>query len=173
MRIKAMQPELARRIVNSLREAGIDFMSYVPESRLSQILPLMRQDAGFRLAPAASEADAVSIAVGATLGGKQAACYMESTGVYVSCYQLLVVASHLGVPILLLVSHLGGFDDQRNSFLYSTAGRRLIPQLKALDIEYKVLEDGQNLEANVRNAVRAMNALREPVALVFSGDFTV
>ena len=168
-----METELATRIVNSLQEAGIDFVSYVPESRLSQILPHMRQDGRFKLAPTASEADAVSIAVGATLGGKQAACYMESTGVYVSCYQLLVVALHLRVPVLLLVSHLGGFDDQRNSFLYSLPGRRVIAQFKALDIEHKVLEHGKNLEADVKNAVRTMNALREPVALVFSGEFTV
>lgn len=168
-----MQPELATSIVTGLREAGIDFMSYLPESRLSQILPLMRSDGRFKLAPAASEADAVSVAVGATLGGKQAACYMESTGIYVSCYQLVVVALHLRVPVLLLVSHLGGFDDQRNSFLYSLPGRRLVPQLKALDIEHRVLENGENLETNIKSAVRTMNSLREPVALIFTGDFTV
>jgi sulfopyruvate decarboxylase TPP-binding subunit len=168
-----MEPQLAQRIVTSLREAGIDFMSYLPESRLSQILPLMRQDKTFKLAPTASEADAVSIAVGATLGGKQAACYMESTGIYVSCYQLVVVALHLKVPVLLLVSHLGGFEDQRNSFLYALPGRRLLPQLRALDIEHKVLDSGANLEAEIKNAVRTMNALREPVALIFSGDFTL
>jgi sulfopyruvate decarboxylase TPP-binding subunit len=168
-----MEPKLATRIVTSLQEAGIDFVSYLPESRLSQILPLMRKDPRFKLAPTASEADAVSIAVGATLGGKQAACYLESTGIYVSCYQLVVVALHLRVPVLLLVGHLGGFDDQRNSFLYSLAGRKLIPQLKALGIEYKVLENGENLETDVRSAVRTMNALREPVALVFTGEFTV
>jgi phosphonopyruvate decarboxylase len=168
-----MQPELATRIVTGLRQAGIDFMTYLPESRLSQILPVMRSDGQFQLAPAASEADAVSVAVGATLGGKQAACYMESTGIYVSCYQLVVVALHLRVPVLLLVSHLGGFDDQRNSFLYSLPGRRLIPQLKALDIEHRVLENGENLETNIKSAVRTMNSLREPVALIFTGDFTV
>ncbi|MGH7870955.1 MAG: thiamine pyrophosphate-binding protein [Candidatus Binatia bacterium] len=168
-----MEPEIATRLVTSLAEAGIDFMSYLPESRLSQILPLMRDDPRFRLAPAASEADAVSIAAGATLGGKQSACYMESTGIYVSCYQLVVVALHLRVPILLLVGHLGGFDDQRNSFLYSLPGRRLIPQLKALDIEHSVLHNGDNLEGNIKTAVRTMNALREPVALVFTGEFTI
>lgn len=168
-----METKLAARIVTGLQEAGIDFMSYLPESRLSQILPLMREDPRFKLAPTASEADAISIAVGATLGGKQAACYLESTGIYVSCYQLVVVALHLRVPVLLLVSHLGGFDDQRNSFLYSLAGRKLIPQFKALGIEYKVLENGENLETDIRSAARTMNALREPVALVFTGEFTV
>lgn len=168
-----MEAELAKRIVAGVQEAGIDFMSYLPESRLSQILPLLRKNPRFRLASAASEADAVSISVGATLGGKQAACYMESTGIYVSSYQLLVVAMHLRVPVLLLVSHLGGFDDQRNSFLYSLPGRRLIPQLDALGIEYKMLENGDNLETNIKSAVRTMNSLREPVALIFTGEFTV
>jgi sulfopyruvate decarboxylase TPP-binding subunit len=74
-----MEPQLAQQIVTSLRDAGIDFMSYLPESRMSQILPLMRGAGHFKLAPAASEADAVSVAVGATLAGKQSACYMEST----------------------------------------------------------------------------------------------
>jgi sulfopyruvate decarboxylase TPP-binding subunit len=168
-----METELAARIVAGLGDAGIDFMSYLPESRLSQILPLMRKDPRFMLAPAASEADAVSLAAGATLGGKQTACYMESTGIYVSSYQLVVVALHLRVPILLLVGHLGGFDDQRNSFLYSLPGRRLLPQLKALDIEHSLLQNGENLETNIKTAVRTMNALREPVALVFTGEFTV
>jgi sulfopyruvate decarboxylase TPP-binding subunit len=168
-----METELATKIVSGLGAAGIDFMSYLPESRLSQILPLMRGDRRFQLAPAASEADAVSLAVGATLGGKQAACYMESTGVYVSSYQLMVVALHLRVPVLLLVAHLGGFDDQRNSFLYSLPGKRLIPQLKALAIEHRVLENGENLQTHIGSAVRTMNSLREPVALVFTGEFTV
>ena len=168
-----MEPELAIRIVAGLKAAGVNFVSYLPESRLSQILPLLRRESCFNLAPSASEADAVSIAVGATLGGKQAACYMESTGVFVSCYSLVMVALHLRVPILLLVSHLGGFDDQRNSFLYSVAGRRLLRQFEALGIESKVLENGNHLEEDIRNAVRTMNSLREPVALVFTGDFTV
>jgi phosphonopyruvate decarboxylase len=168
-----MEQELAARMVRGLGEAGIDFMSYLPESRLSQILPLMRSDPRFRMAPAASEADAVSVAVGATLGGKQSACYMESTGIFVSSYQLVVVALHLKVPVLLLVGHLGGFDDQRNSFLYSLPGRLLLPQLEALDIEYSVVKNGDHIEYDIKTAVRTMNALREPVALVFTGDFTV
>jgi sulfopyruvate decarboxylase TPP-binding subunit len=168
-----MEAILAKRLVDGLGAAGIDFMSYLPESRLSQILPLMREDSRFRLAPVASETDAVSIAVGATLGGKQSACYMESTGIFVSSYQLVVVALHLRVPVLLLVGHLGGFDDQRNSFLYSLPGRRLLPALQALDIEHTVVKNGETIEADIKTAVRTMNALREPVALVFTGDFTI
>ena len=168
-----MKDELAKRIVQSLKEAGIDFVTYLPETRLSQIIPLIRDDPEMELIAAASEQEAVTIAAGATLGGKQAAVYMENTGIYVSCYSLLAIGKQLGVPLLLVVGFLGGVPDQRNSFLYATIGNHTIPVLQGLGIEYLVLEDSERLEVKVQDAVRAMNALRAPFALLFAGDFSV
>lgn len=168
-----MKEELAKQIVDGLKGAGINFVTYLPESRLSQILPLIEKDPFFTLVPVASEAEGVTIAAGAVLGGKQAACYLESTGLYVSSYSLLTIGKQLGVPLLLLVGFLGGFADQRNSFLYATIGNRTLPLLEGLGIDYVVLEDSRNLDAKVRDAVRATNALRAPVALLFAGEFTI
>ena len=42
-----MKTELAHRTVAGLKEAGINFVSYIPETRLSEILPLMKADEGF------------------------------------------------------------------------------------------------------------------------------
>lgn len=168
-----MEPELAKRIVIGLREAGINFVTYLPETRLRQILPLIRNDKFFKLIPVSSEAEAVSIAAGAALGGKQAAVYMEGTGVYVACYNLLTVCRRLGVPMLLLVAYLGSLPDQRNSFLYVLPGTKMVPLLSALDIEYQILEDGEDLEVKIKNAVRTMNALKLPVAVLFTGEFTL
>jgi sulfopyruvate decarboxylase TPP-binding subunit len=92
-----MEPELAQRIVYGLRDAGTGFVSYLPETRLSQILPLIRQDPSFMVVPVANESEGVSIAAGASLGGRPAAVYMEGSGVYVSSYNLLVVGKRLGV----------------------------------------------------------------------------
>jgi sulfopyruvate decarboxylase TPP-binding subunit len=168
-----MEPELAKRLVAGLSDAGVNFVSYLPETRLSQILPLMRDDASFQLAPVSSEQEAVTIAAGATLGGKQAACYIESTGIYVSCYSLVTVGKQLGVPLLLVVGFLGGFQDQRNSFLYSTIGAYARPVLEALAIPHEVIESGDGLETKIKNAVRAANALRGPSALLFAGEFSL
>lgn len=167
-----MEPALADLMVRSLRKAGVNFVSYLPESRLTQVLPLLAEDPEVQLVPVASEAEAVTIAAGAVLGGKRAACYMESTGLFASTYSLLV-ARQLGIPLLLVVGFLGGFEDQRNQFLYATIGNRTIPLLQGLGFEYKVLVDGHRLEANVQDAMRTANAQRLPVALLFSGDFTV
>ena len=168
-----MKDELAKRLVESLKAAGIDFVSYLPETRLSQIVPLIRDDPKMQLIAAASEQEAVTIAAGATLGGKQAAVYMENTGLYVSSYSLLTVGKQLGVPLLLIVGYLGGVPDQRNSFLYATIGKHTIPVLEGLGIEYMLLEDGDRLETRIKDAVRAMNALRSPMALLFAGEFSV
>jgi sulfopyruvate decarboxylase TPP-binding subunit len=161
-----MTDELAQRIVQGLKDAGVNFVTYLPETRLSQIVPLIRDDPEMELIAAASEQEAVTIAAGATLGGKQAA-------VYVSSYSLLAVGKQLGVPILLVVGFLGGIADQRNSFLYATIGNYTIPVLQGLGIEHMLLEDGDRLEIKIKDAVRGMNALRAPFALLFAGEFSL
>ena len=168
-----MKDKLAKRLVQSLKDAGINFVTYLPETRLSQIIPLLRDDPDLELIAVSSEQEAVTIAAGATLGGKQAAVYMENTGIYVSSYSLLTVGKQLGVPVLLIVGYLGGVPDQRNSFLYATIGKHTIPVLQGMGIEYMLIEDGVNLEVKIQDAVRGANALRAPFALLFAGEFSV
>jgi sulfopyruvate decarboxylase TPP-binding subunit len=168
-----MRADLAKRLVQSLKDAGINFVTYLPETRLSQIIPLIRDDPDIELIAVSSEQEAVTIAAGATLGGKQAAVYMENTGIYVSSYSLLTVGKQLGVPVLLIVGYLGGIPDQRNSFLYATIGKHTIPVLQGMGIDYMLLEDGVNLEGKIQDAVRGANALRAPYALLFAGEFSV
>jgi sulfopyruvate decarboxylase TPP-binding subunit len=168
-----MKDKLAKRLVQSLKDAGINFVTYLPETRLSQIIPLLRDDPDLELIAVSSEQEAVTIAAGATLGGKQAAVYMENTGIYVSSYSLLTVGKQLGVPVLLIVGYLGGVPDQRNSFLYATIGKHTIPVLQGMGIDYMLLEDGINLEVKIQDAVRGANALRAPFALLFAGEFSV
>jgi sulfopyruvate decarboxylase TPP-binding subunit len=144
----------------------------LPETRLSQILPLIRDDPEMELIAVANESEAVTIAAGATLGGKQAAVYMENTGIYVSSYSLLTVGKQLGVPLLLVIAYLGGVPDLRNSFLYATIGKHSLPVLQGMGIDHMVLNDGDKLEVRVKDAVRAANSLRSPYALLFAGEFS-
>jgi sulfopyruvate decarboxylase TPP-binding subunit len=168
-----MHAELAQKLVDGLRQAGINFITYLPETRLSQILPIILEDKTFTTIAVSSEAEGFTIAAGASLGGKQAALYTEGTGIYVSCYNLLTVGKRFGVPLLLLVSNAGALEDTRNSFIYALPGTTMIPFLESLGIQYTVIEDGTNLEAKIEEAVRMMHALKLPVALLFTGEFTV
>ena len=167
-----MKAELAHRTVAGLKEAGINFVSYIPETRLSEILPLMKADESFTLVPVASEAEAVGIAAGASLGGKGAAVYMEGTGLFVSTYNLLTIGERYGVPMLLLIAYVGSFEDQRNSYLFSHYGNMTKGILETLGIQYLIVDSAGQLEAQIKDAVRMMHALKLPVALLFTGEFT-
>ena len=167
-----MKAELANRTVAGLKEAGIDFVSYIPETRLSEILPVLEADGSFTLVPVASEAEAVGIAAGASLGGKRAAVYMEGTGLFVSTYNLLTVGERYGVPMLLLVAYVGSFEDQRNSYLFSHYGNKTKGILDTLGIPYLIIDSANQVEARIKDAVRMMHALKLPVALHFTGEIT-
>jgi len=167
-----MEDHLAKRLVNGLKAAGINFVTYLPETRLSQILPILRADPSFTLVPVASESEAVTIGAGAALTGKQVAIYMECTGLYVSCYALVSIARRYGVPLLLIVAYLGSMADQRNNSVYALSGSYVEPLLEALQIQFQIIKSGDRLEGDIQDAVRHMNALKLPVALVFTGDFT-
>ena len=167
-----MNIELANRTVVGLKEAGINFVSYIPETRLSEILPVLAADGSFTLVPVASEAEAVGIAAGASLGGKRAAVYMEGTGLFVSTYNLLTVGERYGVPMLLLIAYVGSFEDQRNSYLFTHYGNKTKGILDTLGIQYRIVDSASQLEARIKDAVRMMHALNLPVALLFTGEFT-
>ena len=139
---------------------------------MSEILPTLKADGSFTLAPVASEAEAVGIAAGASLGGKGSAVYMEGTGLFVSAYNLLTIGERYGVPMLLLVAYVGSFEDQRNSYLFSHYGNKTKGLLDALGLQYLVVDSAARLETQIKDAVRMMHALKLPVALLFTGEFT-
>ncbi len=168
-----MEAQLAKRIVGGLKDAGISFVSYLPETRLSEIVPLFREDPSYMVVPVANEAEAVSISAGASLGGRPAAVYMEGSGVYVGSFNLLCLGRRLGVPMLLIVAHYGSVLDARNSFVYAMPGIHVIPILESLDIQYEIFTNGDNLETKIKGCVKMMHAIKQPVALLFSGEFTI
>ena len=74
--------------------------------------------------------------------------------------------------MLLIVAYYGSVLDKRNTFLYAFPGIHLIPILQSLDIQYEVLDKADSLEDKIKGAVKMMHAIKQPVALLFTGEFT-
>ena len=74
--------------------------------------------------------------------------------------------------MLLIVAYYGSMLDKRNSFLYAFPGIHLIPILQSLDIQYEVFKDDDSLEDKIKGAAKMMHAIKQPVALLFTGAFT-
>jgi hypothetical protein len=52
-------------------------------------------------------------------------------------------------------------------------GIHLIPILNALDIQHETFTNGDNLETKIKGCVKMMHSIKQPVALLFSGEFTL
>jgi sulfopyruvate decarboxylase TPP-binding subunit len=167
-----MTPELARRLVAGLKEAGIDFVSYLPESRLSDIIPLIRDDSSFTMIKTCHEGTAVTLACGAALVGKRPAVYCEATGFVQSMYNLQSVAMQFGLPVLFLISYVGSPGDKANSLSFSLWGRLLEAQIRTFGLQYRILEDGHDLEIRVADMAWAAQFSKLPTCLLFTGEFT-
>jgi sulfopyruvate decarboxylase TPP-binding subunit len=74
--------------------------------------------------------------------------------------------------MLLIVAYVGSFEDQRNSYLFSHYGNKTKRILDTLGIQHITIESGDRVEQHINDAVRMMNALKLPVALLFTGEFT-
>jgi sulfopyruvate decarboxylase TPP-binding subunit len=159
-------------LVQSLKEADVSFVSFLPESRLSDLVPLLEKDEFFTLVRASHEGSAVCMASGAALVGQSAAVYMEASGLMASLFQLQGVPIRCGIPLLLLVSHVGSPSDSGNGSTFSGFGTRTEPLLRAMGIQYEVLDSSIGLSKKVHDMVRASHAAKEPACLLFTGEFT-
>lgn len=168
-----MKPELAERMHAGLKRADVDFLSFLPESRLSDVIPLVDDDPEITVARTSHEGTAVLLACGASLGGKKPAVYMEATGFVASTYSIESTAMQFGLPLLLLVAYVGSPGDRANSTTFSLWGRRLEAQIEALGLQYRVLEDGHDLETRIEDMARAARSAKEPACLLFTGEFTI
>ena len=128
-----MTPKLAQHLVAGLKEAGIDFISFLPESRLSDMIPLIRDDPSFMMIYTCHEGTVVTLACGAALVGKRPAVYTEATGFVLSMYNPESAAMQFGLPILYLISYVGSPEDKANSTTFSLWGRRLRRRSNHLD----------------------------------------
>ena len=97
--------------------------------------------------------------------------YMEGSGVYVSSYNLLVIGSRLGVPMLLIVRPLSKPDGPTKQLSLRVSRHYLPSNLESLRIPYEVLKDGNHLENKIKGAVRMMHAISSP-SRFFTGEFT-
>ncbi|HKU14935.1 MAG TPA: thiamine pyrophosphate-binding protein [Steroidobacteraceae bacterium] len=167
-----MTPELAQRLVAGLKDAGINFVSYLPESRLSDIIPLIRDDPDFTMISTCHEGTAVTLACGAALVGKRTAVYCEATGFVQAMYNLQSMAMQFGLPVLFLISYTGSPGDKANSLSFSLWGRLLEAQIRTLGLQYRVLEDGHDLETRVSDMAWAAQFSKMPTCLLFTGEFT-
>jgi sulfopyruvate decarboxylase subunit alpha len=160
--------EYARLLVEGLNEAGVSLVAAVPDSHMSGLHRLLREQNKIRYVLAGNEADLPGICAGAYFGGKKALMIMENSGLRQACEPISRFAFTHHVPMVMIMSYCGDFGE-RNWWAINHA-QTMEPLLQALRIPYRVLSDPNEIKPSVKRAFMHADSSQWPVALAFTGD---
>jgi sulfopyruvate decarboxylase subunit alpha len=162
-----MKDEAARHTLDSLIGSGINFAACLPDSAFKELYEPLSKKSQIDYIQVANEGDGVSVCMGAWLGGKKPVLIMENTGFAVTPYALMRGPIPFGVPMLLLIAHRGGFHDQR--WFSVPVGWGTAPLLDAMRISYEFVTRPEDIETAITGAVKSMNSIQAPVAIILGG----
>lgn len=148
---------------DGLKEGGVDFASYLPDSVLYPLISSLESDDEVTTISCFREDEGVAIAAGSYLGGKTPVVMTESSGVGYS--PLILARTQLQrTPMLILASHSYSLGVQ---FDYLGASR-LVGEgvFKGLSIPYKVMDDSKRVKTFVKQALATVQSQKTSVGLI-------
>lgn len=152
-------------VERALRESGIEYLVFLPESPYELLLDHLIDDRTIRLIPVARESMGISICAGLTYGGKRAAWLASYKGFYNCIDSYLGVARQLRSSFLMLISESALAKDPNFKAHHPEGGFHSEALLQALRIPYyEVYNDAE--ASKICQAVNDTATASEPVAVV-------
>ena len=131
-----MKQESVTALIEGLKEAGVNFVTYLPDSLSGPAFEAIRNEPSFEAVAVSHESIGISACVGAWFGGKVPAAFISTCGLMASALHLTTVCRLWGVPILLVIPYRGDLGDAQPPFwVYSLT---LEPVLHDLQVPYKI-----------------------------------
>ena len=153
-------------IVESMKEAGVGFVTSLPDANLQKLLALVDADPELTHVTLAREEEGIGICTGAYMGGLTPAVIMQNGGFLNSCNALTTTALNFNIPILLLIYYAGDLGDEGFSMLGSVTE----PVLRGLGIRYQVLRRLEEIKRIIKGATTLAIDSRRPVAVLLTKD---
>jgi sulfopyruvate decarboxylase TPP-binding subunit len=156
--------ELVSAVHHALRESGIDFATYLPDTLNHPLVRELEADPAFQCVGCTREDEGIAIAMGAFFGGRWPVLLTEGSGLGLSG---LILARGIvqRTPLLILASHNSALGERHD---YHAATRRVTePLLDALHIPYVVVMKGADAPLLIREAQLSVRGERRPVAVLF------
>jgi sulfopyruvate decarboxylase subunit alpha len=153
-------------ILEGMKEAGIRFVTSLPDANLAKLLALVDADPELTHLTLAREEEGIGICTGAYMGGQTPAIIMQNGGLLNSCNALTTTALNFNIPILLMIYYAGDIGDEG----FATLGSVTEPVLRGLGIRYYVLRNLEEIKSTVKGATTLAVDSRRPVAVLLTKD---
>jgi len=152
----------AETMVDSLKQAEISLIAYVPDISIYQATKLMEEDPFFHVVAATREEEAIGVAVGAYAVGRRSAVFMQSSGFgnCINAITSLCIPCRTPIPLFInLRGELGEFNIAQVAM-----GRATKPILDVLGLPHYTLTGEVELGTIVAGALDLCYASRQPIA---------
>ena len=165
-----MREEMAELVRDGLKEAGIDTIITLPDSRLKELYPLLAADSELRYIPVTNEGEGVAIAAGFWLGGKNPVMLMENSGFRVACEPLARLGLTHGIPVLMILSDVGVIGE--GNWWGIAHGITMEPLLKAMRVPYIIVKHKNEVKDAIKRAKLHISTSLYHVAIILTGEIT-
>jgi len=154
----------AKIIHAALKEAGINFVSIVPDSFFREVNRLLLDDPDIRTVIATREDEGMAICAGAYLGGKNPCMVMEASGYGSGAGVLSRICMVHHIPFLILSSHVAGLGEMY--YFHSETRFLAEPILRGMAIPYFTVYRIEDAPVLIREAFLTVVGQRVPVAIM-------
>ena len=163
-----MEAAAVNAVVEGLKQAGVDFISLLPDSDFSDLQHRVASDRHFTYVPVSNEAIGVGVCAGAYLSGKRAALLVPSSGLLVAAWPLTSICMAWSMPLLLLIPYRGDIGDA--FWLMGPYKDTTEPLLKVLNAPYSVISKNEEISKAIIDAQGSTISWQRPVAVLLTGE---
>lgn len=164
---KKREIQNANKFCEILKKEKFNFVSGVPDGTQKYIIENLSKDSRIKHIPAVRESEAIGIAAGASLAGKNSIVYMQNSGLLNSINEITSLLIPYKIPILLLVGFRGAPGEDAPQHFEN--GKSTIKILNDIGV-YTQLLTKWNMKEVVSNAVKWMKNKSLPcVILIIKG----
>ena len=163
-----MQALAVDAVLKGLKEAGVDFVSLLPDSDFSELQTQVTADPTFSYCAVSNEAIGVGVCAGAWLSGKRPALLVPTSGLLVAAWPLTSLCMAWGLPLLLLIPFRGDIGDA--FWLMGPYKDTTEPLLDVLHIPHVVVSKTEEVAKAIVDAQGSTISWQRPVAVLLTGE---
>ncbi len=158
----------SKAVYQGIKDAGVHFITALPETWLVYLLQLAEEDPEMRLVEVAKEEEAIGIAAGAHFAGTPHILLMQNHGFLAAMNGIVSLAMLYRIPLCMLIAHRGHMGEP---YPWHTQGGIVTePVLRALNIPFDYARDPKTVGKQIKQAYSFSQSALSPVALLLSRD---
>src|ERR1051326_7932919 len=163
-----MQSRAVDAVLAGLKQAGVDFVSLLPDSDFSELQRKVVGDPSFSYVAVSNEAIGVGVCAGAWLSGRRPALLVPTSGLLVAAWPLTSLCMAWSLPLLLLIPYRGDIGDA--FWLMGPYKDTTEPLLKVLNAPYSVISKNEEISSAIVDAQGSTISWQRPVAVLLTGE---